>query len=149
MADLPRWKPDPIPTIHPVPEFAVCGARASVYERTKTGLGVPWMGVVAMAFAHYPRFYDTLWSAMEPMTGTKTFAKACRSLRDIAEREAEALEPLPLVSHLFGAGVWRAGARRHPSLQRSLFQREHALRPDGDAGAVPLGREYVAGRWGP
>lgn len=41
MADLLRLKPDPIPAIHPVPEFAVSGRRAAVYERTKTGLGVP------------------------------------------------------------------------------------------------------------
>ena len=86
MADLPRLKPDPIPAIHPVPEFAVSGARAAVFERTMKGLGVPWMGVVAMAFAHYPRFYDNLWSAMDPITGTKAFEQACRSLRDVAER---------------------------------------------------------------
>ena len=104
MADLPRLKPDPIPAIHPVPEFAVSGARAAVYERTKAGLGVPWMGVVAMAFAHYPRFYETLWSAMEPITGTKAFEQACRSLRDVAEREAKALEPSPLVSQLLAQG---------------------------------------------
>ncbi len=104
MADLPRLKPDPIPAIHPVPEFAAIGPRAAVYERTKAGLGVPWMGVVAMAFAHYPRFYDTLWSALEPLTGTKAFEQACRSLRDVAEREAEALEPAPLVSRLSSQG---------------------------------------------
>lgn len=104
MADLPRLKPDPIPTIHPVPEFAASGARAAVYERTKKGLGVPWMGVVAMAFAHYPCFYDNLWSAMEPITGTKAFEQACQSMRDVAEREAEALEPAPLVSRLSAQG---------------------------------------------
>ena len=104
MADLPRLKPDPIPTIHPVPEFAASGARAAVYERTKKGLGVPWMGVVAMAFSHYPCFYDNLWSAMEPITGTKAFEQACQSLRDVAEREAEALEPAPLVSRLSAQG---------------------------------------------
>ena len=104
MADLPRLKPNPIPAIHPVPEFAVSGARAAVYGRTKKGLGVPWMGVVAMAFAHYPRFYETLWSAIEPITGTKVFEQACRSLRDVAEREAEALEPAPLVLRLLKQG---------------------------------------------
>ena len=41
MAELPRLKPDPIPVIHPVPELAVSGARAAVYERTKEGLGSP------------------------------------------------------------------------------------------------------------
>ena len=104
MADLLRLKPDPTPAIHPVPEFAASGPRAAVYERTKTGLGVPWMGVVAMAFAHYPRFYDTLWSAMEPITGSKAFEQACRSLRDVSEREAKALEPAPLVSLLSAQG---------------------------------------------
>jgi hypothetical protein len=104
MADLPRLKPDPIPTIHPVPEFAASGARAAVYERTKKGLGVPWMGVVAMAFAHYPCFYDTLWSAVEPISGTKVFRQTCQSMRDVAEREAEALEPAPLVSRLSAQG---------------------------------------------
>ena len=104
MADLPRLKPNPIPAIHPVPEFAVSGARAAVYGRTKKGLGVPWMGVVAMAFAHYPRFYETLWSAIDPITGTKVFEQACRSLRDVAEREAEALEPAPLVLRLLKQG---------------------------------------------
>lgn len=62
------------------------------------------MGVVAMSFAHYPRFYSTLWSAMAPITGTKAFEKACRSLRDVAEREVEALEPSPLVSQLSAHG---------------------------------------------
>lgn len=104
MADLPRLKPDPVPDIHPVAEFAVSGARAAVYERTKTGLGVPWMGVVAMAFAHCPRIYDTLWSAMEPITGTRAFDQACQSVRDVAEREAGAMAPAPLVPRLSAQG---------------------------------------------
>ena len=62
------------------------------------------MGVVAMDFAHYPRFYDTLWSAVEPISGTQVFRQTCQSLRDVAEREAEALEPAPLVSRLSAQG---------------------------------------------
>ena len=53
MSKLSRLKPDPIPTIYPVPEYAADAELSAVYERTKSGLGVPWMGVVAMAFAHY------------------------------------------------------------------------------------------------
>ena len=49
MAKLSRLKPDPIPTIHPVPEYVADAALTAVYERTKSGLSVPWMGVVAMA----------------------------------------------------------------------------------------------------
>lgn len=85
---LTRLKPDPIPALHLVPEYAAAGRLADVYARTKTGLGVPWMGVVAMAFAHYPRFYDSLWTAMEPIVGSQAFADACRALRDTAEAEA-------------------------------------------------------------
>ena len=59
MSKLVRLTPDPIPAIHPVPEYAATGDLAEVYERTKEGLRVPWMGVVAMAYDHYPRFYET------------------------------------------------------------------------------------------
>ena len=140
MADLPGLKPDPIPTIHPVPEFAVSGARAAVYERTKKGLGVPWMGVVAMAFAHYPRLYDTLWSAVEPISGTKVFRQACQSMRDVAEREAEALEPAPLVSRLSAPAydVFSVGNMPYvlmATLARLLLE-GHAWQGSGDLGRV-------------
>ena len=60
MSKLSRLKPDPIPTIHPVPEHAADAGLTAVYERTKSGFNVPWMGVVAMAFAHYREFYKCL-----------------------------------------------------------------------------------------
>ena len=60
MTDLPRLKPEPVPAIHPVPEYAVEGRRKDWYEDMKARLQVPWMGVVTMAFAHYPRFFETL-----------------------------------------------------------------------------------------
>ncbi|MEQ9695810.1 hypothetical protein [Shimia sp. SDUM112013] len=101
---LSRLKPDPIPAIHPVPEHAALGELAAVYERTKRGLGVPWMGVVAMAFAQYPTFYETLWSGLEPIVGTKAFAAACEELRAVAEREANALGPLSVLEALRGQG---------------------------------------------
>ena len=72
---------DPRPT-----EYAADAALADLYERTKRGLGVPWMGVVAMAFAHYRNFYDCLWQAMEPAVATQAFADACKELRIVAEQ---------------------------------------------------------------
>ena len=93
MPDLSRLKPDPIPAIHPVPEYAADASLSQVYERTKRGLGVPWMGVVAMAFAHYRNFYDCLWQAMEPAVTTQAFADACKELRIVAEQEAASLSP--------------------------------------------------------
>lgn len=104
MAELPRLKPSSIPEIHPIPEYAATGALADIYTRTKQGLGVPWMGVVAMAFARYPTFYDTLWSAMEPMVKSQAFHQACKDLRTCAEDNANALSPPNLLSHLTTLG---------------------------------------------
>lgn len=103
-AELARLKPAPIPAIHPVPEYAATGALAEAYARTKSGFGVPWMGVVAMAFAQYPAFYDRLWSALEPVARSAAFATACAELRAVAEAEAAALSPVPLVERLRGLG---------------------------------------------
>lgn len=101
---LPRLKPDPIPAVHPVPEFAASGRLSAVYERTKKGLGVPWMGVVTMAFAHYPTFYEKLWEAMEPVVCSTAFSDACAQLRDAAEQEAAALTPPGVIDRLQGLG---------------------------------------------
>ncbi len=103
---LPRLAPRPVPAIHAVPEHAATGRLASVYERTKKGFDVPWMGVVAMAFAHYPRFYDTLWTALDPLLASQSFAEACRDLRQCAEGEALSLQPAAsgLIPQLQGIG---------------------------------------------
>ena len=93
MPELSRLKPDPIPVIHPDPEYTADAALAQVYDRINRGLGVPWMGVIAMAFAHYGRFYDCLWQAMEPAVATQAFADACKELRIVAEQEAASLGP--------------------------------------------------------
>lgn len=101
---LGRLKPDPVPAIHPVPEHAARGALAEVYARTRQGLGVPWMGVVAMALAHYPCFYDRLWSALAPLPATQAFAAACDTLRSAADSEAAALSPPDRVRRLVTLG---------------------------------------------
>jgi len=106
-SDLPRLKPDPVPEIHSVPEYEAGGALADIYTRTKRGLGVPWMGVVAMAFAHYPKFYDSLWTALEPVVGSEAFASACQSLRDTAEAEAAKLGPPGILPRLERIGYGR------------------------------------------
>lgn len=106
-SDLPRLKPDPVPEIHPVPEYEAGGALADVYAHTKRGLGVPWMGVVAMAFSHYPKFYDSLWAALEPVVGSEAFASACQSLRDTAEAEAAKLDPPGILPRLERIGYGR------------------------------------------
>lgn len=101
---FPRLKPAPIPLIDPVPEDVAEGRLKEVYQSTKRGLGVPWMGVVSMAFARYPTFYDALWSGLAPIANTASFADACHALRNAAEEEAGRLRPAALTSDVSALG---------------------------------------------
>jgi hypothetical protein len=83
--DLPRLKPNPIPKIAPIPEHLAEPALREIYEDTKAALQVPWMAVVAMSFARYPRFYATLWGGFRELSASAQFLAACHELR----REAE------------------------------------------------------------
>ena len=89
MADLTptiaRRKPDPVPAIFPLPERDATGERLEMYEDTKAVLQVPWMGVVTMAFSHYPTFYRTLWQGLRPLCASVEFVAACADLRDVTE----------------------------------------------------------------
>ncbi len=89
--NLLRVKPSPIPPISPVPEYLVDEALAAVYDDTKSVLQVPWMGVVTMAFAHYRTFYETLWTGLRELAGSREFITACSTLRQAAEQEAGGL----------------------------------------------------------
>lgn len=101
---LPRVRPAVIPAINPVPEYSAEGARKAVYEDTKATLQVPWMGVVAMAFADYPHFYETLWQGVRPLCRSGEFVTACRHLRTFTERAVQTLEPPPIRSRLNSLG---------------------------------------------
>lgn len=101
---MERLRPEPLPPIHPVPEALAEGARRAAYEDTKAVLGVPWMGVVTMAFSHYPTFWETLWQGLRPMCLTAEFATARAALRAVAEAEAQHLAPAPLGEALAARG---------------------------------------------
>lgn len=88
---LPRLKPEPIPSIHPVPEYLADAKLRAVYEDTKSVLQVPWMGVVTMAFAHYPSFWGALWSGLLELTASAEFVAALTSeLGRLKHRQQEA-----------------------------------------------------------
>ncbi|MEZ5657973.1 MAG: hypothetical protein R3E83_05440 [Burkholderiaceae bacterium] len=108
MTEIARLKPDPIPVVHPVPEYAATGKLAETYARTKASLCVPWMGVVTMAFAHYPRFYDCLWNGIEDVVVSESFARACDELRACAEEQAARLKPPPILFRLGALGYDRS-----------------------------------------
>ncbi len=104
MTALLRLRPDPIPAIHPLAEYAVEGRRAAWYGEMKTALQVPWMGVVTMAYAHYPNFFAELWRGLKPLAGSRPFVEQALALREMIERDVAALAPPPILTRLADAG---------------------------------------------
>ena len=112
---LPRLKPSPIPPLNPVPEYMTGEELRAVYEDTKSVLQVPWMGVVTMAFAHYPTFYRVLWSGLRDLAGSREFIDACAGLRSFAENAVTQLSPSPMIPPLeeLGYAEREIGEIRH------------------------------------
>ena len=101
---LPRQKPDPVPAVTAVPEYIAEGELKADYEDTKTVLQVPWMGVVAMAFAGYRNLYGAFWPAFrETFAGQEIVSESIR-LREHAEKAVLVLEPPPLAPRLAEIG---------------------------------------------
>lgn len=101
---LPRFKPDPAPAVHALPEYLAEGDLLADYADTKAVLQVPWMGVVAMAFAGYRNFYRTFWGAFRETFASREMVEACESLRRDAEDAVLALEPPPITPRLETVG---------------------------------------------
>jgi hypothetical protein len=93
-----------VPTVHPLPEYLAVGERKAFYTAMKTALQVPWMGVVTMAYAHYPHFFRHLWQGIEPVVTSTAFVGECRDLRALVEREAARLAPAGIRGTLETAG---------------------------------------------
>ena len=100
--NLPRLKPNPIPKIAPIPEHLAEPALKKIYEDTKAALQVPWMAVVAMSFARYPRFYATLWGGFRELSASAEFLAACHELRQ--EAEAASLSAPSILQNLHELG---------------------------------------------
>jgi hypothetical protein len=101
---MQRLRPHPLPAIHPVPEVRADARLRAVYDETKATLRVPWMGVVTMALAHYPHFYDALWQALRPTLASAAFESACASLREHVATQASSLGARPLRATLAQSG---------------------------------------------
>lgn len=97
---IARRAPEPIPAIHPVAEFRVEGERRQFYEEMKSALQVPWMGVVTMAYAHYPDFFRTLWHGLRPVVASEAFVRHGQELRAMVEYEVGGLEPANLCASM-------------------------------------------------
>ncbi len=104
MTQIERLRPDPIPAIHPLPEYLASGQRKAWYEDTRQVLQVPWMGVVTMAYSHYPNFFGELWRGLKPLCESRPFVEAFLDLRKFVETETALLNPKPLVKELADLG---------------------------------------------
>ncbi len=104
MTRIDRLRPDPIPAIHPLPEYLASGQRAEWYDDTKRVLQVPWMGVVTMAYSHYPTFFGELWRGLKPLCESRAFVEAFEDLRRFVEAQTAELGPESLVGRLTEKG---------------------------------------------
>ena len=101
---IERIRPEPIPEIHPMPEYLATGQRAQWYEDTKEVLQVPWMGVVTMAYTHYPTFFGELWRGLKPLCLSRPFVEAFMDLRAYVESRVAELNPTSLIEPLQAMG---------------------------------------------
>ena len=97
---FPRKKPIPVPKIIVIPEYLAKGRLKKSYTSTKLAFNVPWMGVVAMAFAKYPFFYNALWEYMHPLSDSLEFNKLCKKIVNISKRKAIELRPKSIIKNL-------------------------------------------------
>ena len=97
---LERKRPTEIPTLNPLPEYLAEGQRLVWYQDMKSTLQVPWMGVVIMAFSHYPNFFAELWQGLKPISQSKEFVHACNELQVFIEQQTSELNPKNLLPEL-------------------------------------------------
>jgi Halocarboxylic acid dehydrogenase DehI len=62
------------------------------------------MGVVAMAFSHFPTFYGCLWQGARELCGSRPFVEALQANRAFVEASVAQLAPPPISARLAAAG---------------------------------------------
>lgn len=155
---LPRLKPSPLPSIHPVPEYLADAALKNVYDDMKATLQVPWMAVATMAFAHYPTFFNILWDGLRELSVSREFVEACRRLRVFVEEVASELEPRSIVPALLERGYARQeikdiralnGVFSHGNMPYILISTVARLLLEGNVIGEKRPAEEFKGRHGP
>lgn len=104
MTGLPRLMPAPPPPVAPVYEYLAEGRTAAIYGDIKQVLGAPWVGVLMLAYARYPQFFETLWEGLKPIARSAAFVEGATALRDFAEETATALNVRSLDEDLHSLG---------------------------------------------
>ena len=124
--ELARLKPSSIPIIHPLPEYLAQGQRLEWYRDMKQVFQVPWMGVVTMAFSHYPHFFETLWNSTRDLCASQPYVAACMKNRDFAETKVKGLNPTPLKPKLIDLGY---APREIEDIQQMIEVFSHGNQP--------------------
>ncbi len=104
MITLPRRLPLPLPPVLYIPEYRAEGPLKASYEDMKHVLQVPWMGVVTMAYAHFPHFFETFWLGLRELCGSAEFVAAAATLRTEIEAAVMHLDPPPISDRLRALG---------------------------------------------
>jgi len=101
---LHRIKPQPLPPIHLQWEYLAEGKLHQTYEDYKQVFQVPWVGVVSMAYAHYPHFFNAWYKGLREVVESAAYVDCAHTLRLHIETAINELEPQPIKQRLGGKG---------------------------------------------
>lgn len=91
--------------VRPVPEHRADEELGIIYRDLKATLGVPWVGVVTQAFAHYRPFFIDAWRQFRPTAASPFFASASEELRRLSSEATSSAFAIPAQrAALEGAG---------------------------------------------
>lgn len=82
-------RPDGNVTVRPVPEHCADAELEAVYRDLKTTFGVPWVGVITQAVAHYRPFFVEAWQQFQPSAASHYFESRCDAIRLCALEEVQ------------------------------------------------------------
>lgn len=74
-------RPGGVIPVRPVAEHWVDAGLAPVYRDLKATLGVPWVGVITQAVAHYRPFFVEAWRQFQPSARSHYFESRCDAIR--------------------------------------------------------------------
>ena len=101
---LPRIKPQPLPPVYPQWEYLAEGDLHRTYEDYKQVFQVPWVGVVSMAYAHYPYFFNAWYKGLRETVESSAYVECARFLRQHIETAINELDPPPVRQRLLDKG---------------------------------------------
>lgn len=67
--------------VRPIPEHRADEELSPVYRDVKTTLGVPWVGVIMQAVAHYRPLFMESWRQLRPSARSHFFESRCDGIR--------------------------------------------------------------------